>query len=53
VSLPDGPSRHSQRRPTIEKNRFLGPDVAVVQVSSEQVAVSFTNVAPNRRPDKH
>ena len=33
-----GPSRNSQRTPTFEKIRFLGADVAVVQVSSVQTS---------------
>jgi uncharacterized protein (TIGR02246 family) len=33
-----GPSKHSQRTPTFEKFRFLGPDVAIVQVSSVQTS---------------
>ena len=37
-----GPSRNSQRTPTFEKIRFLGPDVAVVQVSSIQTSALST-----------
>lgn len=37
-----GPSRNSQRAPTFEKVRFLGPDVAVVQVSSVQTSALST-----------
>jgi uncharacterized protein (TIGR02246 family) len=40
-----GPSRNSQRKPTIEKIRFLTPDVAVVQVSSIQVS-SLSTAGP-------
>lgn len=37
-----GPSKHSQRKPTFEKIRFLTPDVAVVQVSSIQTSALST-----------
>ena len=40
-----GPSRNSQRKPTIEKIRFLGPEAAVVQVSSAQVS-SLSEAGP-------
>jgi uncharacterized protein (TIGR02246 family) len=33
-----GPGRNSQRKPVVEKIRFLRPDVAVVQVSTIQVS---------------
>jgi uncharacterized protein (TIGR02246 family) len=33
-----GPSRNSQRKPSIEKIRFLTPDVAVVQVATVQTS---------------
>ena len=33
-----GPGRNSQRRSVVEKIRLLGPDVAVVQVSTTQVS---------------
>ena len=33
-----GPSRHSQRKQTIEKIRFLTSDIAIVQVSTVQVS---------------
>ena len=35
-----GSGKNSQRKPTIEKIRMLGSDVAVVQVSSEQTSAS-------------
>jgi uncharacterized protein (TIGR02246 family) len=40
-----GPSRHSQRRPTIEKIRLLTPEIAVVQVSTVQVS-SLSQAGP-------
>ena len=38
----NGPSKQSQRRATIEKIRFVTPDVAVVTVSSQQVSAAST-----------
>jgi uncharacterized protein (TIGR02246 family) len=40
-----GPSRNSQRKHTIEKIRFLTPDIAVVQVATAQVS-SLSQAGP-------
>jgi uncharacterized protein (TIGR02246 family) len=45
VMIHTGPSRHSQRRPTIEKIRLLTPEIAVVQVSTVQVS-SLSQAGP-------
>ena len=40
-----GSGKNSQRKPTIQKIRMLGSDVAVVQVSSEQIS-SLSSAGP-------
>lgn len=45
VLVHTGSGRHSQRQPTIEKIRFLGSDVAVIQVSSKQTS-SLSQAGP-------
>jgi uncharacterized protein (TIGR02246 family) len=42
VFVHTGSAKNSQRKPTVQKIRMLGPDVAVVQVSSERTPALST-----------